>query len=32
LNNRIPNELSETDEGAQEVEAALTRFAHGVHS
>jgi putative toxin-antitoxin system antitoxin component (TIGR02293 family) len=29
LKNRIPIELAETDSGAWEVEAALSRFAHG---
>jgi putative toxin-antitoxin system antitoxin component (TIGR02293 family) len=29
LKNRIPIELAETDAGAREVEAALSRFAHG---
>src|SRR5712692_5033829 len=29
LKNRIPIDLAETDAGAREVEAALSRFAHG---
>jgi putative toxin-antitoxin system antitoxin component (TIGR02293 family) len=29
LKDRIPLELAKTDAGAREVEAALTRFAHG---
>jgi putative toxin-antitoxin system antitoxin component (TIGR02293 family) len=29
LKNRIPMELAETDAGARDVEAALSRFAHG---
>jgi putative toxin-antitoxin system antitoxin component (TIGR02293 family) len=32
LNNRVPMELAETDAGAREVEAILTRIAHGVYS
>jgi putative toxin-antitoxin system antitoxin component (TIGR02293 family) len=31
LRNRIPLELAKTEAGAREVEAALTRFAHGVY-
>jgi putative toxin-antitoxin system antitoxin component (TIGR02293 family) len=31
LNDRIPFELAETDAGAREVEAVLTRIAHGVY-
>jgi len=32
LNNRIPFELAETDTGAREVEAILTRIAYGDYS
>jgi putative toxin-antitoxin system antitoxin component (TIGR02293 family) len=32
LNDRVPFELAETDAGAREVEAVLTRIAHGVYS
>jgi len=32
LNERIPIEMAETDAGAREVEAILTRIAHGVYS
>ncbi len=31
LGDRVPFELAETDAGAREVEAVLTRIAHGVH-
>jgi uncharacterized protein (DUF2384 family) len=31
LKDRIPLEVAKTDAGAQEVEAALTRIAHGVY-
>ena len=32
LGGRVPFELAETDAGAREVEAVLSRIAHGVHS
>jgi putative toxin-antitoxin system antitoxin component (TIGR02293 family) len=32
LGNRIPNELSETEAGAREVETIIMRIAHGVYS
>jgi putative toxin-antitoxin system antitoxin component (TIGR02293 family) len=31
LKDRIPLEVAKTDAGTQEVEAALTRIAHGVY-
>ena len=32
LGNRIPNDLAETEAGAREVEAIITRIAYGVYS